>query len=163
MCMSIIDCLYNSMANSLDYKDLPDTEKAGKQLKSCVMGHFGGNDVEAYKQWMALEKQVEAVGSAKEHQGFVYGFQHAMELFIGNGNIHGRGGLEENIRCEYSTPVVEGIDRTDKVVGILEEYLPKDKLPDAIDILCACVNETKYAAFEQGFLRGIAVAKGNAL
>lgn len=100
---------------------------------------------------------------ANEKQGFIYGFRYAIDLFTNTGRSYGKNRLEENIRSEYSTLAVESIDRTNKVVDILKEYPPKEKFTDTVDILCACLNDTKYAVFEQGFLRGIAVAKSKAI
>ena len=49
---------------------------------------------------------------------------------------------------------------TDPVVDILKEYVPEEKFAHAADTLCVCIENTKYAVFEQGFLRGIAAEKG---
>lgn len=163
MCKSIIDRLYDSMINDLDYKDLPETEKARNQLRNCVMGHFGTDDEEAYNQWMSLEKEVEEVACANERQGFIYGFRHAMRLFMDSGHIYGRDRLDENIRCEYSTLAVEAIDKIDKSVDILKQHLPEKEFSETVDTMCASLNDVKYAAFEQGFLRGIAVAKAGSI
>lgn len=35
--------------------------------------------------------------------------------------------MDENIRNEYSTLTVEKIDKTNSVVDILKEYIPKDR------------------------------------
>ena len=98
-----------------------------------------------------------------EHQGFIYGFRLAMGLFIGNERPYGKSQFEEHIRSEYSTLMVSDLDRTDQVVDILKDHIPESRLEDAINTLCACVNDTKYAVFEQGFLRGIAVARGDGI
>ena len=55
---------------------------------------------------------------------------------------------------------VGGADKTDPVVDILKEYVPEEKFAHAADTLCVCIENTKYAVFEQGFLRGIAAEKG---
>ena len=34
------------------------------------------------------------------------------------------------------------------------------RVSDVVDTLCVCIENTKYAVFEQGFLRGIAAEKG---
>ena len=164
MSAGTIDRLYSNLINDLEYKDLPETEKARKKFKASVMSEYlSADDEEAYKQWLGMEKLVEEVAGANEYQGFVYGFKEAMGLFISGEKICGRNRLEENISSEYSTLAVEDIDRTDKVVDILKEYVPEEKFTNTVDVLCACVNETKYAVFEQGFLRGIAVAKGGVI
>ena len=36
----------------------------------------------------------------------------------------------------------------------------KEKYTDVVDVLCVCIDETKYAVFEQGFIRGIVAVKG---
>ena len=159
----IIDRLYDSMINDLEYKDLPETEKARNQLRSQVMGNSGADDEEAYKQWMSLEKPVEALACANEYQGFVYGFRHAMGLFMDSGHIYGRDRLEENIHCEYSTLAVDAIDKVDKSVDILKQHLPEKEFSETVDTMCASLSDVKYAAFEQGFLRGIAVAKAGSI
>ena len=68
--------------------------------------------------------------------------------------------LDESIKEEYSMLAVEGTDKTDPVVDILKEYVPEEKFGDVVDTLCTCIENTKYAVFEQGFLRGIAAEKG---
>ncbi|MDE6203761.1 MAG: hypothetical protein K2G19_09840, partial [Lachnospiraceae bacterium] len=90
-------------------------------------------------------------------------FRLAMGLFIGNERPYGKSQFEEHIRSEYSTLMVSDLDRTDQVVDILKEHIPESELEEAINTLCSCVNDTKYAVFEQGFLRGIAVARGDGI
>ena len=159
-----IDRLYNSMINDLDYKDLPETEKARKKFKAGVMSDYlSEDDEEAYKQWLDMEKLVEEVASANEHQGFVYGFRMAMGLFISSESPYGKSQFEEHIRSEYATLTVERIDKSGEIFDILKKYAPEDKFSSAADTLCAELNETKHAAFEQGFIRGIAAVKGGAL
>lgn len=159
-----IDRLYNSMINDLDYKDLPETEMARKKFKASVTSDYlSADDEEAYKQWLGMEKLVEEVACANEHQGFVYGFRMGMGLFISSESPYGKSQFEEHIRSEYATLTVERIDKAGEVFDILKEYVPEDKFSGAADTLCAGLNETKYAAFEQGFIRGIAAVKGGAL
>ena len=161
MSMSTIDRLYSSLINDIDYKDLPEAEKARDKVKACIMnGYLSKDTEEARKQWLELEKMIADIACANEHQGFIYGFRLAMGLFIGNERPYGKSQFEEHIRSEYSTLMVSDLDRTDQVVDILKEHTPESRLEDAINTLCACVNDTKYAVFEQGFLRGIAVARG---
>ncbi len=71
MSKSVIDRLYNSMINDLDYKDLPETERARNQLRSCVMGHS-------------------EVACVNEYQGFVYDFRYAIGLFTGGRDIYSK-------------------------------------------------------------------------
>lgn len=87
----------------------------------------------------------------------------AMGLFISLKSPYGKSRLDENIRSEYSTLAVDSIDKADQVVSLLKENLPEEKFSEAVDTLCVSLDETKYAAFEQGFIRGIAVAKGSGL
>ncbi len=98
-----------------------------------------------------------------EHQGFLFGFGYAVELFTQGWKPCNKGRLDENIREGYSTLAVGKTDRADPVVDILKEYVPEEKLGDAVDTLCTCLDETKYSVFEQGFLRGIAAEKGGNL
>lgn len=164
MSMNTIDRLYNSMINDLDYKDLPETEKARKKFKASVMGDYlSSDDEEAYKQWLGIEKLVEEVACANEHQGFVYGFRMAMGLFISGENPYGKSQFEEHIRSEYSTLAVEKIDWAGLLADTIRAYVPEEKFAEVTDALCACTNETKYAVFEQGFLRGIAVDRGDGI
>lgn len=162
MSLSTIDRLYSSLINDIDYKDLPEAEKARDKVKACIMnGYLSKDTEEARKQW--LEKMIAEVACANEHQGFIYGFRLAMGLFIGSERPYGKSQFEEHIHSEYSTLMVSDLDRTDQVVDILKEHIPAGQLEAAIDTLCTCVNYTKYAVFEQGFLRGIAVARGDGL
>ncbi len=162
--MSTIERLYSSLINDIDYKDLPETEKARNKVKTCIMGGYLSKDSEeARKQWLELEKMIADIACVNEHQGFVYGFRLAMGLFISNERPYGKSQFEEHIRSEYSTLMVSDLDRTDQVVDILKEHIPESELEEAINTLCACVNDTKYAVFEQGFLRGIAVARGDGI
>ena len=164
MSMSTIERLYSSLINDIDYKDLPETEKARNKVKACIMGGYLSKDSEeARKQWLELEKMIADIACVNEHQGFVYGFRLAMGLFISNERPYGKSQFEEHIRSEYSTLMVSDLDRTDQVVDILKEHIPESELEEAINTLCACVNDTKYAVFEQGFLRGIAVARGDGI
>ena len=164
MSMSTVDRLYSSLINDIDYKDLPETEQARNKVKAYIMGgHLSKDDEEAREQWLSLEKMIAEVACANEHQGFIYGFKLAMGLFIKSENPYGKSQFEEHIHSEYSTLLVSDLDRTDPVVNILKQYVPEVKFADAVDTLCACVNDTKYAVFEQGFLRGLAVAKGEGI
>ena len=164
MSMSTIERLYSSLINDIDYKDLPETEKARNKVKTCIMGGYLSKDSEeARKQWLELEKMIADIACVNEHQGFVYGFRLAMGLFISNERPYGKSQFEEHIRSEYSTLMVSDLDRIDQVVDILKEHIPESELEEAINTLCACVNDTKYAVFEQGFLRGIAVARGDGI
>lgn len=87
-----------------------------------------------------------------ERQGFIYGFRYACELFVRNEKpCVCTSRLDESIKEEYSM---------NPVVDILKEYVPEEKFGDAVDTLCVCIENTKYAVFEQGFLRGIAAEKG---
>ena len=164
MSMSTVDRLYSSLINDLHYKDLPETEAARKKFKASVMSDYFSTDSEtAHKQWLGMEKLVEEAACANEHQGFIYGFRMALGLFIDSESPYGKSQFDEHIRSEYSTLIVSDLDRTDQVVDILKEHIPESRLEDAINTLCACVNDTKYAVFEQGFLRGIAVARGDGI
>ena len=164
MNMGILDRLYHSMINDIDYKDLPETEAARDKVKAYIVGgHFSKDDEEAFQQWQEFEGLAAEVACANEHQGFLYGFQMAMGLFISLKSPYGKSRLDEHIRSEYSTLAVDGIDKANRVVSLLKENLPEEKLSEAVDTLCVSLDETKYAAFEQGFIRGIAVAKGSGL
>ena len=113
------------------------------------------------KQWIGLEKVVAEFGVESERQGFIYGFRYACELFVRNEKpCVCTSRLDESIKEEYSMIAVEGADKTDPVVDILKEYVPEEKFAHAVDTLCVCIENTKYAVFEQGFLRGIAAEKG---
>ena len=159
-----IDRLYNSMINDLDYKDLPETETARKEFKASVISDYlSADDEESYKQWLGMEKLVEEVACANEHQGFIYGFRMAMGLFISAESPYRKSQFEEHIHSEYSTLAVEKIDKAGEVFDILKDYVPEEKYSGAADALCAGLNETKYAAFEQGFIRGIAAVRSGAL
>ena len=81
-------------------------------------------------------------------------------MFVRNEKPCNRSRLDESIRDEYATLTVEKNDKTEPVADILKEYVPEEKFEDDVDKLCDCLDETKYAAFEQGFLRGIAAEKG---
>ncbi len=165
MNMGIVDRLYHSMINDIDYKDLLETEKARDKVKAYVTSrHFSKDEEEAFQQWLEMEKLISEVACANKHQRFLYGFRMAMGLFVNLKSPYGeKSRLDENIRSEYSTLAVDGIDKADLVVNLLKENLPEEKLKDAVDTLCVSLDETKYAAFEQGFIRGIAVAKGGEL
>lgn len=145
-----------------DYVDLPETEAARKKVKAYAMGNLlSADDEESHKQWVELEKEISDFGIESERQGFIYGFRYASELFVRNEKPFGfLNRLDESIKEEYSMMAVEGADKTDPVVDILKEYVPEGKFGDAVDTLCVCIEKTKYAVFEQGFLRGIAAEKG---
>lgn len=161
---SVIDKLYGNLIDDEAYEDLPETEAARKKVKSYIMRTYLSDDnEEAHKQWMELEKYIADVAGENEHQGFIYGFRYAVDLIIRGDKPCGRDRLTESIKSEYATLAVEGIDQTDAVVSLLKQYVPEDKFLGVVDTLCAGLNETKYAAFEQGFIRGIAATKGGAL
>ena len=156
-----IDKIYNYLSGEKDYVDLSETEEARKKVKEYAMSYLLSEDEEeARKQWIGLEKVVSEFGVKSERQGFIYGFRYASELFVRNEKPCNRSRLDESIRDEYATLTVDKIDKTDPVVDILKEYVPEDKFDDVVDKLCDCLDETKYAVFEQGFLRGIAAEKG---
>ena len=157
-----IDKIYNYLSGEKDFVDLPETEQARKKVKAYAMSDlFSADDEEAHKQWIGLEKVVSEFGVESERQGFIYGFRYASELFVRNEKPYVcMNRLDESIKEEYSMLAVEGADKTDPVVDILKEYVPEEKFGDAVDTLCVCIENTKYAVFEQGFLRGIAAEKG---
>ena len=159
-----IDKIYNYLSGEKDYVDLSETEEARKKVKEYAMSYLLSEDEEeARKQWIGLEKVVSEFGVKSERQGFIYGFRYASELFVRNEKPCNRSRLDESIRDEYATLTVDKIDKTDPVVDILKEYVPEDKFDDVVDKLCDCLDETKYAVFEQGFLRGIAAEKGGSI
>lgn len=157
-----IDKLYNYLSGEKDYADLPETEKARKKVKAYAMSDLlSADDEEAHKQWIGLEKVVAEFGVESERQGFIYGFRYVMGSFTQDQKpCVCMNRLDESIKEEYSMLAVEGADKTDPVVDILKEYVPEEKFGDAVDTLCVCIENTKYAVFEQGFLRGIAAEKG---
>ena len=162
MNISAIDKIYNYLSGEKDYVDLPETEKAMKKVKAYAMSDLlSADDEESHEQWIGLEKVVSEFGVESERQGFIYGFRYACELFVRNEKpCVCTSRLDESIKEEYSMIAVEGADKTDPVVDILKEYVPEEKFAHAVDTLCVCIENTKYAVFEQGFLRGIAAEKG---
>ncbi len=157
-----IDKIYNYLSGEKDYIDLPETEKAMKRVKAYAMSDLlSADDEESHEQWIGLEKVVAEFGVESERQGFIYGFRYVMGLFTQDQKpCVCMNRLDESIKEEYSMLAVEGADKTDPVVDILKEYVPEEKFGDAVDTLCVCIENTKYAVFEQGFLRGIAAEKG---
>lgn len=162
MNIGAIDKIYNYLSGEKDYVDLSETEEARKKVKVYAMNYLlSEDDEEAHKQWLGLEKEISEFGIESERQGFIYGFRYASELFVQNEKPYGcTSRLNESIKEEYSTLAVEGTDKTDPVVDILKEYVPEENFAHAVDTLCVCIEKTKYAVFEQGFLRGIAAEKG---
>ncbi len=162
MNISAIDKIYNYLSGEKDFVDLPETEKARKKVKAYAMSNLlSSDDEEAHKQWIGLEKVVSEFGVESERQGFIYGFKYVMGLFTQDRKpCVCMSRLDESIKEEYSMIAVEGTDKTDPVVDILKEYVPEENLAHAVDTLCVCIENTKYAVFEQGFLRGIAAEKG---
>ena len=160
-----IDKLYSYLSGENDYADLPETEKARRKVEAYAMSDLlSSDDREARKQWIGLEKVVSDFAIENERQGFIYGFRYACELFVRNEKPYiCTSKLDESIKEEYSMLAVEGTDKTDPVVDILKEYVPEENLAHAVDTLCVCIENTKYAVFEQGFLRGIAAEKGGNL
>ena len=160
-----IDKLYSYLSGENDYADLPETEKARRKVEAYAMSDLlSSDDREARKQWIGLEKVVSDFAIENERQGFIYGFRYACELLVRNEKPYiCTSKLDESIKEEYSMLAVEGTDKTDPVVDILKEYVPEEKLAHAVDTLCVCIENTKYAVFEQGFLRGIAAEKGGNL
>ena len=164
MNISAIDKIYNYMSQEKDYVDLPELEAARKKLKAYLMENIlSSDDEEAHKQWVGMDKEVADYGIEYERQGFIYGFRYAVDLLVRGEEPCNKDKLDERISDEYSTLTVEKIDKTDPVVEVLKEYVPEDKFYDAVDMLCKCLEETKYAVFEQGVLRGIAAEKGGSI
>lgn len=165
MSIQAIDRLCNSLSEIDGYVDFPETEAARKKLKAYLVGNIlSTDDEESHNQWMDVEKVISEYGSEYERQGFIYGFRYAVDLLVrGEKPCSYKGRLDESIKEEYSTLAVEGTDKTGPVVDILKEYVPEEKFGDVADTLCVCIENTKYAAFEQGFLRGIAAEKGGSL
>ena len=157
---SMIEKIYNSLMDDDAYGDLPETEEARKKLKTYVMNNLlSSDDEESYRQWMGLERTVSEFGMVNEQQGFIFGFNYAVELLTRGLRQCNSGRLDESIKSEYSTLTVEKINKMDKVEDILKEHVPEEKLDNVVDTLCSCLEETKYAIFEQGFLRGVAAMK----
>ncbi len=164
MGLKAIDRIYNSLMGTEEYGDLPETKDARKKLKAYVMGNiFSADDEEAHEQWMGLEGILSEYAMVNERQGFLFGFRYAVELLTVDRTCNVESRLDENIRNEYSTLAVERCDRLEPVVDILRHYVPKEEFNAAMDEFCACTEDTKYAVFEQGFLRGIAAGKGGAI
>lgn len=160
MGISMIEKIYNSLMDDDAYGDLPETKEARKKLKTYVMDNLlSSDDEESYRQWMELERIVSEFGMVNEQQGFIFGFNYAVELLTRGWRQCNSGKLDESIRSEYSTLTVGKINKMDKVEDILKEHVPEEKLGNTVDTLCSCLEETKYAVFEQGFLRGVAAMK----
>lgn len=70
--------------------------------------------------------------------------------------------LDRIITSEYSTDTVANIIDSveDTYSDMLCEFVPEDKLEEINDKINIYVVEMSRAVFEQGFIRGIAVAKG---
>ena len=70
--------------------------------------------------------------------------------------------LDRIITSEYSTDTVANIIDSvqDTYSNMLCEFVPEDKLEEINDKINIYVVEMSRAVFEQGFIRGIAVAKG---
>lgn len=70
--------------------------------------------------------------------------------------------LDRLIRSEYSTDTVAevicGVE--DNYSNMLEKYVPKDKLNDLEENINEYIERVCGAVFQQGFIRGIAAAKG---
>lgn len=164
MSINTIDRLYNSLSEADEYVDLPETEAVRKKLKAYLVENIlSSDDEESHKQRLDLEKVISGFGVEYERQGFIFGFRYAVELLVRGERQGGKSRLNENIRDEYSMLAVEGTDKTDSVVDILKEYVPEENLAHAVDTLCVCIENTRYAVFGQGFLRGIAAEKGGNL
>ena len=164
MNIKAVEKIYDNLSVLVDYVEFPELKAARKKLKAYLMENIlSSDDEEAHRQWLELDGEIADYGIEYERQGFLYGFDYAIELLIRGGKPCNKGKLDESIQEEYSSLAVEGTDKTDPVIDILKEYVPKEKFDNAVDTLCACVEKTKYAVFEQGFLRGIAAEKGNNL
>ena len=152
----------------IDYKDTrPIYEQIVERFKTLILkGAMQADEQIPSVRSLAMElsinpNTIQKAYAELERQGFIYGFKYVMGLFTQDQKpCVCMNRLDESIKEEYSMLAVEGTDKTDPVVDILKEYVPEEKFGDAVDTLCVCIENTKYAVFEQGFLRGIAAEKG---
>ena len=153
--------IYYNLINSGECDDLQETDKAREILNAhLIKNDFNNDKEEARKRCLYTEKLIGNFAMENERQGFIYGFSNALNLLTSGKDPYYIDRLDYIIRCEYSTSIVEKIDKTDRIMEIFKKYVPKEKYTDVVDVLCVCIDETKYAVFEQGFIRGIAAEKG---
>lgn len=73
--------------------------------------------------------------------------------------------LEDVIASEFSTVTIADmcVIRPDKVVDCLKKYVPETELPEIDEEWNQYVIASEFAMFEQGIIRGIAIAKAGVI
>lgn len=158
-----VDKIYYNLINDNDYGDFPETLEGRRKLKAYLTENYLSEDDEkAFSQWLEAERFFGGYAMINERQGFIYGFNYAAELFAEKRESYNTGIWDKVIKNEFSTLVVEWIDKTDQFIDMLKKCIPQKKYDKLADVFCSCLDETKFAVFEQGFLRGIAAIKSGA-
>lgn len=73
--MSRIDNIYNTFVNTENYKELPKTQEAERQIYEYLKRQ-GIKEID-------FDVYVTSVAGENMRQGFIYGFRYAVDLLVG--------------------------------------------------------------------------------
>lgn len=153
--MNYLEKLYYNMEKLSDKcVDLEDTKEAQDAMEKAI-------GAEVYEK---AEDEICCCMSANEKQGFIHDFQYAVALLT---NTRGETtGLKELMQNEYEAMSFMDVPMSGLVSEALKIVRAKITNKEYLEIENNMYGSYNYAekfGFEQGFMRGIAVAKGGAI
>lgn len=145
---------YNLDKLSDNYGDMEETKEKRDAMEKAI-------GAEVYEK---AEDEICCCMSANEKQGFIHGFQYAVALLTST-----RGettDLKELMQNEYEAMSFMDVPMSGLVGEALKIVRAKITNKEYLEIENNMYSSYNYAekfGFEQGFMRGIAVAKGGAI
>ncbi len=71
--------------------------------------------------------------------------------------------IDKIINDEFGTIAVERIVPDETIEKVYKKYVTKELDSDDLETVASCLYDARYNSFAQGFMRGIAVAKGGVI
>lgn len=153
--MNYLEKLYYNMDKLSDkYGDMEETKEAQDIMEKAI----GAEVCEK------AEDEICCCMSANEKQGFIHGFQYAVSLLTNAQSSIGK--LDELMQNEYDAVTSMDTPMSGLVSEALKIVRAKITNKEYLEIENNMLGSYNYAekfGFEQGFMRGIAVAKGGAI
>lgn len=153
--MNNLEKLYYNMDKLSDnWTDTPEVKAASDKLEKAI----GAEVCEK------AEDEICRCMSANEKQGFIHGFQYAVSLLTNASSE--TTSLEELMANEYDAMSFMDVPMSGLVSEALKIVRAKITNKEYLEIENNMYDSYNYAekfGFEQGFMRGIAVAKGGAI
>lgn len=153
--MNYLEKLYYNMDKlSNKWGDMEETKDAQYAMERAI----------GAKVYEKAETEINCCLSANEKQGFIQGFQYAVSLLT---NASGKTtNLKELMQNEFEAMIFMDPPMSDLVseaLKIVRAQITDKEYLEIENIMLGSYNYAEKFGFEQGFMRGITVAKGGAV